>query len=1524
MPQYSTIHSLLRAAAAVSPDAPAVLGLDARPLVYRELLEHVEGNARALNGLGIGRADRVAIVLPNGPEMAVGVLSIAAAAASAPLNPAYTAAEFEFYLADLKPRAVITSAGSESPVLAVAASKGIPVIRLVSCPHGPAGAFRLDGAPVAEPKRAGEIAQPADVALVLHTSGSTSRPKMVPLTHGNLCCSASNIRDSLDLAAQDCCLNIMPLFHIHGLVGAVLASLEAGASVVCTPGFHAVRFFDWLEEFRPTWYTAVPTMHQAILERIPARREAARSAPLRFVRSCSSALPPKLMAALEDALGVPVVEAYGMTEASHQMAVNPLPPRKRKEGSVGLPAGCAIAIMDEQGAVLPQGRTGEVVIRGGGVTPGYENNPQANQSSFTAGWFRTGDQGRLDSDGYLFLTGRSKEIINRGGEKISPREVDEVLMDHPAVAQALAFAIPDERLGEDVGAVVVLRGNATAGQAELREFAAGRLADFKVPRRIVFLGEIPKGPTGKPQRIGLAGKLGLSAPARNALKADRQITAPRTRTEQRLAAIWREVLGGGEVSVHDDFFALGGDSVLAGQLIARMRREFALDLPIFRLFDSPTVAALAACVEAAPKLSAAAAAPIARVPRDAAMPLSFAQQRMWFLTQFEEECAAYTVPAAVRIRGPLRVDALGDSIRRIADRHEILRTTFADSDDGPVQISMPARDVPLPVIESGREARIHELARGETHRFFDLARDVPLRAALVRLAPEDHVLIVTIHHIASDGWSKSLFFRELSAFYEASVTGAAPALPDLAIQYADYAVWQRRYLEGKFADELVAYWKERLAGVPALLELPADRPRPARQMFRGGVERATLPKGAADALRTLSRRESVTLFMTLLGAFQALLSRYSGQTDICVGSPVAGRVREEVEDLIGLFVNVLPMRTDLAGDPSFRQLLARVRETAVGAYAHQDLPFERFLEVVQTGRDLSHSPLFQVMFQLRNFPEIAARLKSLETSLVPFDPGTAQFDLTLDATETDQRIDLALNYNSALFDATTARRMLGHYRTLLEAAVSDPDLAVSRLTLLAEAERRQLQWEWNQTSADFPPLPVHELFEAQAARTPDRVAAVFGGKAWTYAELDRYAGRVAAHLRSRGVAAGALVAICVERSREMLGALLGILKAGCAYVPLDPAYPRERLANILGDAGPALLLAEERVRQALPESPAPVLLLEELAHDPPEGAATHTGRAGIDDLAYVIYTSGSTGKPKGVEIRHRSLTNVLASAQALFDAGSEDTVLALTTISFDIAGFELFFPLMAGARVAIAGSETARDGGLLIQAIEEAGATIIQATPATWRLLLEAGWRGKPGLKLLSTGEALSKELADALMERGCAWNLYGPTETTIWSTAARLAPRTGAPLIGKPLANTEVYVLDGFRQLVPVGVPGELYIGGEGLARGYRNLPALTAGKFVENPFSGAPGARLYRTGDLVRRLPDGSLDFLGRTDHQVKIRDSGSSRAKSRVCCANMPASARPPSKCTKPVRMRSGWRPGWCRAWTDRLTKTNFGVS
>ena len=879
-----------------------------------------------------------------------------------------------------------------------------------------------------------------------------------------------------------------------------------------------------------------------------------------------------------------------------------------------------------------------------------------------------------------------------------------------------------------------------------------------------------------------------------------------------------------------------------------------------------------------PATSVQALAPMRRNPRtaDAQLPLSFSQERLWILDQLESDGGAYNLPLVIRLSGPLDGDALNKSLNEIVRRHDSLRATFRSVAGTPVSvISAEFALTPsvigleqLPVHKRKGEAR--RLAIEQARRPFDLSRDPLIRVALLRLDEEEHWLLVTMHHIVCDGWSLSIFQRELAQLYTAFCSQQPSPLTELPIQYSDFAEWQREQLAA-LLDTQLAYWQQQLHDAPAVLDLPFDRPRPALQTFRGARRTLTIPRTLADSLQALGQQEQATLFMTLLAAFQTLLFRYSGQVDISVGSPIAGRNRAEVEQLIGFFVNTLVLRTDLAGNPSFRELLARVRTVALGAYAHQELPFEKLVEELDPERSLSHSPLFQVMFALQNAPASDAETPGLTMCREFIDCGTAMFDLTLFVFPTAQGLTFRLEYNTDLFDAATITRMLGHFQTLLEGIATNPDQRLTDLPLLSQAERHQLLTEWNATEADYPQTEcLHQLFEKQVEQTPDAVAVVFEDKQLTYGQLNARANQLAHHLQALGVQRDTLVGISVERSPEMMVGLLGILKAGAAYVPLDPTYPEERLAFMLADSQTRILVTQQSLVEKLPRYEGTVLCLD--AHWPQISRANEenpVSEANPLDRAYVIYTSGSSGRPKGVQIPHRAAVNFLHSMRQRPGLTDQDVLLAVTTLSFDIALLELFLPISVGARVVVVSTEVAADGSRLQEQLATSGATVMQATPATWRLLFETAWAGNKQLKVLCGGEALPPELARKL-HQSCAslWNMYGPTETTVWSTVHQIRSGDEPILIGRPIANTQVYVLDAQRKPVPIGVQGELFIGGDGLARGYLNRPDLTAASFIVHPFSNEPETRLYATGDLARYLPNGDIECLGRRDHQVKLR--------------------------------------------------------
>ncbi|HEY7413556.1 MAG TPA: amino acid adenylation domain-containing protein, partial [Ktedonobacteraceae bacterium] len=860
-------------------------------------------------------------------------------------------------------------------------------------------------------------------------------------------------------------------------------------------------------------------------------------------------------------------------------------------------------------------------------------------------------------------------------------------------------------------------------------------------------------------------------------------------------------------------------------------------------------------------------------------PVSFAQRQLWFLDQWAEGSPVYIIPCVRLLEGPLSVKALASSLREIMRRHESLRTTFTMHEGQPVQVVAAKRPFSLPIIDlvaldsDLQEVQALHLARQEAAQPFDLTRGPLLRTTLIRLRANKHILLLTLHHIISDAWSIGLLLQELATHYNAFLQGQPSLLPELPIQYADFTIWQQEMLREEEINRLLGYWKTHLTGAPDLLAFPADHPRPAIQTFRGAVQTFLIPAQPVLALKRLAQQQGATLFMALLAVFATTLARYSGQTDLVIGTPLATRTQSQLEQLIGLFVNTLALRVDLSGHPNLGELLDRVRQTTLEAYAHQELPFEKLVEALAPERDMSHSPLFQVFFTLHNAPQEDLHFHELTIRSVPLELTSARFDISLDLTETDQGLFCALEYNADLFEPQTMERFFEHFQLFLEGSASHPELPVQLFPFLTASEWQQVLAAWHATaSPSGQDENVVTLFERQVGITPDTVAAVFADQHITYGELAERSSQLAQVLYEEGVRLETPVGISVTRSLDMLIGLLGILKAGGTYVPLDLEYPPERLSFMLSDARVSLLLtSEEPLQTNMCEYYSGRIL--DLTQDHMKPVPLQRKRTDqitrATNLAYMIYTSGSTGQPKGVQITHGSLVNLLLTMQRRPALSSQDILLATTTLSFDIAGLELFLPLITGARLIILEQELVSDGVQLAERLCQTGATVMQATPANWRLLLRSGWQGRSGLKILCGGEALPDDLASQLVARGSSlWNMYGPTETTIWSLVAEVVAGTKQISLGGPVANTQVYLLDTWLQPVPPGVAGEIYLGGNGVARGYVGRPDLTAERFLPHPFSPEPGQRFYRTGDLARWRVDGTLEYLGRLDHQVKLR--------------------------------------------------------
>ncbi|HEV2149997.1 MAG TPA: amino acid adenylation domain-containing protein [Longimicrobiaceae bacterium] len=1008
----------------------------------------------------------------------------------------------------------------------------------------------------------------------------------------------------------------------------------------------------------------------------------------------------------------------------------------------------------------------------------------------------------------------------------------------------------------------------------MRAHLRASLPEYMVPSAIVVLDALPRTRHGKVDRPA------LPAPER---RSEAGYVPPRTPVEAALAAIWGEVLSAGPVGARDDFFVLGGHSLHAARVTSRIREAFGVEVPLRACFEARTLAELASVVEAAARGGAGEPPPpLVPVPRDGTerLPLSFAQQRLWYLDQLEPGSSAYNMATALRVRGELSPAALRRSLDDLAARHEVLRTTFPAPGGKPMQRIAAPGPVPLPAVDlcalepAAREAELLRLARGEAARPFDLARGPLLRAVLVRLDGTDAAILFTLHHIVSDGWSTGILVDEVARLYAARRDGREPGLTGLPVQYADFAGWQRDSLQGGALERQLAFWREQLRGASPLLELPTDRPRPPVQGSRGASVPFALAPDAVRGLRELARREGATPFMLLLAGWQALLARYAGEEDVLVGVPVAGRTRIELERLIGLFVNTLVIRADLSGEPGPRELLARVRARVLEAHAHQDLPFERLVDELRPERCQAHAPLVQVMFTLRDAPAGGEVLELGGARLEPMPAAgaAAKFDLALSVIDSGGRLHGELTYRTELWDGAGIERMLGHLATLLEGMAADPEGAVAAIPLLNPAERARVLVEWNATERPHPSRwCVHERFAEQARRTPGAVAVADRDRSLTYAELDRRANRLARHLHGCGVGPEARVAVCVEGSLERVVAVVGTLKAGGAYLPLDPQYPVERLAFLLEDASVTALVAEEATLARLPAHAGATVVLDRGA-ERPEGEEEDAPEVAVEpeNPAYVIYTSGSTGRPKGVVVTHAALLNLAGWHARAFGVSAADRATQLASFSFDAAAWETWPYLLAGASLYLVDAGTRASPEALQALLLERGITLAFVPTPLAEGVLALEWPAETALRALLTG-------GDALRVRPRAGlpfalvNAYGPTEATVVATWGEVAPgprEGGLPSIGRPVDNARAYVLDARGEPVPQGVVGELHVGGAGVARGYLGRPGPTAEKFVPDPFSAEPGARLYRTGDRVRWRADGELEFIGRTDAQVKVR--------------------------------------------------------
>jgi amino acid adenylation domain-containing protein len=1424
-----TFAQLFESQAHQVPDEPALISAG-RSLTYRQLDERANAVAARLIERGVGAERIVGLWADRSMEMMVGLLGIVkAGGAFMPLDPAYPAERLRLMLEDAQPLLLLGTTRFDCAIPQIA----------------------VDSTTLTQPPR--PVVQMAHPAYVIYTSGSTGTPKGVVVTHAGLSSLAAGQVDRFRVTRRSRVLQFATL-SFDAAVSEILIALSAGGTLVLTPAdsVSGEPLHTLLVEQRITHVTLPPAVLATVRKSDALRLETLVVA--------GEACPPALVA--QWSRGLRFINAYGPTEStvcatmSEPLQAQIVPP-------IGTPIeGSQVYVLDTALERVPAGVVGELYISGVGLARGYLRRPGLTASRFVADpygepgtrMYRSGDCARWRADGSLEYLGRLDQQVKVRGHRIELGEIEAALTAQPGIEQAAVSVYDDPGKGKSLVAYLVTRTPIDA--AELRRSLAARLPQYLVPSQYATLDQLPLTPSGKLDRRA------LPVPAIANL-TDAHYEPPETATQRKVAAIWCEVLRLERVAKHDDFFACGGHSLLALQVVARVRDVFRLELPLKILFDAPGLAELSSEIDRMLARGAAQDSEVIR-PLDwegRAAPLSFSQERMWLIQKINPANTAYNMGAAMLLRGPADVAALSAAYDEIYRRHAILRSRVRLQEEGAEVAIEPfvAGTVALADLSAHPQAQAAamELVDSDLRRTFDLGNESVIRVRLIKVGPDLHVMSLVLHHIAGDQWSMGIFAREMTHAYNRLRSGGSSALEPLPVSYMDYAHWQRNgTLQARF-DVQLDFWKRTLANLPTL-DLPTDLTRPKVWTMNGSFYQRKIPPRLFADLTAVARGAGSTLFMTLFAGFAALLQRLSGQTDIPIGVPVANRTHSAIEGLIGTFVNTIVLRADLQGDPQFRELLGRVRKTALDAFANQDVSFDRLVQEIGQRGDRSRAPLVQVLFNVTNAPMDDIALEGLQSEPIMLDRGGAQFELGF-GVDTEITRTLSVEYNTDLFERTTIERLVGQYFTILEAVAAAPATRISRLPTLPAEQWTTLQ-AWNATTVAWPSDSFPQMFEAQVARTPGNVAITFEGQSLSYAELNARANAVA-----RNLVTAATVGVCMKRSPQLLISLLAVQKAGAAYVPLDPEFPVDRLAYMLSDSGARILLTSGPL-------PAGLIVPEAIAVVDVAGAAQSENLPRAPrprDAAYILYTSGSTGRPKGVVVSHGALANFLNSMRERPGLSASDVLAAVTTVSFDIAGLELYLPLIVGARIELVSKQVATDGTDLARLLDTSGATLLQATPATWRMLIEAGWKGNQRCRALCGGEAVSRSLADNILERvGELWNMYGPTETTIWSTVDKVE-RNGAPIsIGRPIANTQIHILDAAGEIAPIGVTGEICIGGSGVASGYHNRPALTAERFAPDPHSNVAGARLYRTGDLGRWGADGKLYHLGRSDHQVKIR--------------------------------------------------------
>jgi len=1447
---------LVAARATSRPEAVA-LTQDDQTLTYGQLEARSNQLARVLQSRGVGRGSLVGICMARSPDMVVTMLAVMkSGAAYLPLDPGFPAARLAFMVEDSAMNLVVSQSHLTS-------RHGCGRERTLALDVA-AGEIEAQSA---SPLGHSADRSPEDVAYVLYTSGSTGRPKGVAVPHRATVNFLYAMQREPGLREDDVLVAVTTLsFDIAFLE--LMLPLSVGARIVMASRELAMdgpALRRLLETCGATVMQATPVTWRMLID-------ADWRGHGRFKAICGGEpMPVDLAEAFLERTGE-AWNGYGPTETTVYSTFWRVE-HPRQGIYIGRPvANTTVRVLDAHLRLCPIGVPGEIYIGGHGLALGYLNHPDLTSERFHADpysagsrLYRTGDIGRWHDTGLLEYLGRTDFQVKIRGFRIELGEIEAALSGHPGVKQAIAI-VREDRPGDlrIVAYVIPMAGR--LDEAALRSHLRAALPDYMVPQHFVPMEVFPRTPNGKIDRKAL--------PAIESTPGQASLAQPASALEARVLAEFERRLGRAGVGLEDNFFEWGGHSLLAAQLMAALNRDLGLALPMRIVFEAPTVKALAARIGRDPSPNGDTGRIVVR-PDQRTAPLSLQQQRVWFIEQLQPGNTMFNSPAAHRLRGPLVEAAFERAFNKMVQRQPSLRTVIREGESGDVQAVLdevpvklfPAEDLSVLGGEE-RESRLRARIRELTKEAFDFHNGPLFRARLFRLGPDEHVLVFVVHHIVWDGWSFDLFYDEINAHYTAFCNGQPSPLEPPLVSYGDFAAWQRQWLQGERLRAEVEHWKTQLRGHNEPLALPADRPRPAEASNSGITEWLNVSKEMTDRLHEMGRKADATLFMTLFAAYYAFLWKHTGQHDLVVGTPVRARSHAEVENLMGFFVNALAVRKQVDERMTFLDLVREVRATVLEALSHPDVPFEHLVRELRLPRDDSRFPIYQAFFSFQDARQRPSRWGNLSHERVPvFQAGLAE-DCSAWFVERSFGLIGSFSLNADIFTRDTVRRYRDRFRRLLEAIVADPQQRVADLEVMAEEERQEIERFTSVGAAlDLSP-PVQSLFEQQVTRMPGRQAIRFEERSLTYGQIEVRANRLAHLLQSRGVGRGTLVGICLERSPDMVAAMLAVLKAGGAYLPLDPAFPASRLEFMVDDSRLALVISQTQLADRHGCADGKTLNLDEneglIAAQPATRPAT---TAAGEDAAYVLYTSGSTGKPKGVTIPHRAALNFLHGMLREPGLAEADTLVAVTTLSFDIAFLELMLPLAVGARVVLAGRDQAMDGAALRQLIESSEASIMQATPVTWRLLIDAGWRGNGRFRALCGGEAMPIDLAEALVERtGELWNMYGPTETTVWSACWRVRnPRDGI-LVGRPIVNTTIRVLDEGLRACPLGVPGEIYIGGEGVALGYLNRPELTAERFIDDPE--VAGRRLYKTGDLGRWREGGLLECLGRTDFQVKVR--------------------------------------------------------